>query len=119
MVDAGGRVFHFHESPIPPWGHLLWRPAQLLGHLAAQTDFDTAAKMVYYVYNSPRINRLFTEDYLMHFNASRFTVDTVNAIHALEVPPPVRAELARLHPGRQHFGNNGLLALLTRPAADS
>jgi SAM-dependent methyltransferase len=115
LLDASGRTFNFHSSPIPPWGHLLLRPPQLLQHLRAHTDFDTAAKIVYYVYNSPRINRLFTEDYLMYLDASRFKLDVVNGTYAKQVPATVAADLGRLHPGRKLFANNGLVLALTRP----
>ena len=69
-----------------------------------------------YVYNSPRINRLFTEDYLMYLDASRFKVDVVNGTYATKVPDQVAADLGRLHPGRKLFANNGLVLALTRPA---
>ena len=117
MVDGEGRTFGFSKSPVPPWGHLLMRPSALMKFLQQQTDTATAAKIVYYIFHSPHINRLFTEDYAEFFEASRFRVQILSPTFSVPVPSQLQAELSRLHPGRTHFGNNGLLAVLSKPDA--
>jgi SAM-dependent methyltransferase len=116
IVAADGQVFGFSKSPIPPWGHLLLRPAQLMRQIEKTTDTLTAGKIVYYVFHSPHINRLFTEDYAEFIRASRFQIETLAPTFAISAPPEVLAELSRLHPNRTHFANNGLMAVLSRPA---
>ena len=114
VVDKQGNEFSFGKSPIPPWGHLLLRPPQLYTHLLAHTDEEAAAEIVYHVYNSPSINRLFTEDYAEYFQKSPFQVDTIAAIFLKPPPEDVQKRLEALFPGRQRFDNNGILAVLTR-----
>ncbi len=116
ITAADGQVFSFAKSPIPPWGHLLLRPAQLMRQLEKSTDRLTAGKIVYYVFHSPHINRLFAEDYADYIRASRFHVETLSATFTISAPSEVLAELTRLHPNRTHFANNGLMAVLSRPA---
>jgi SAM-dependent methyltransferase len=115
VVDKQGRTFGFASSPIPPWGHLLLRPAQLVQFLTQHTDFETAAKMGYYVYHSPHINRLFIEDYAMYVEASPFKVDEMMGIFEATPPERLKQELLRQYPGRQNFTSNGILMALTRP----
>lgn len=116
VTDKQGRTFSFGNLPIPPWGHLFMRPPQMYRHLLAHTDPDAAAEIVYHVYNSPSINRLFTEDYVDYFVGSAFKVDEIAAIFFAQVPDETQQRLQALYPGYKHFGNNGLMAVLTRPA---
>jgi SAM-dependent methyltransferase len=112
--DRSGRQFSFTRSPIPPWAHLLLRPPEMFEHLLAQTDRETAAEIVYYVYHSPHINRLFTEDYVAYARASAFEVERCEATFPQPPPPELQAELERLHPGRTKFRNNGMLLVLKK-----
>lgn len=114
VKDKQGRVFDFRSSPIPPWGHLLMTPPALHRHLLAHTDPDTAAEIVYHVYHAPSINRLFTEDYVDHFGQSPFKVESLEGVFPAAVPPATLAELKRLHPGRGHFANTGIKAILAK-----
>ncbi len=113
--DRRGRIFDFASSPIPPWGHLLMRPPELFQHLASETDRDTAAEIVYYVYQSPHINRLFTEDYVAYCGQSAFEVERCDATFPTPPPPDVQTELEHRHPGRARFSNNGMLLVLRKP----
>ena len=113
--DRAGRRFNFAESPIPPWAHLLLRPPELFEVLLAHTDRETAAEMVYYVYHSPHINRLFTEDYAAYCRGSGFAVERCEPVFPLPPPPEIQRELERRHPGRTQFGNNGMRLVLRKP----
>jgi len=119
LVDKAGKTFGFGQSPIPPWGHLLMRPAQLMKYLSECTDAATAAQMVHFVFHAQHINRLFTEDFAEFFVASRFHVDTLIPTFTVEMPPEIQANLMRLFPGRTHFSNNGLMAVLSKPDGGS
>lgn len=119
LIDETGRRFGFNNSPIPPWGHLTMRPPQMYQYLLKHTDPRTAAEMVYYVYHSPHINRLFVEDYAAYIKASAFTVERFDLTFPTAGDPEnlrqAQQKLAELFPGRTHFINNGILAVLRKP----
>jgi SAM-dependent methyltransferase len=112
MVDALGRGVD--RSVIPPWGHLLVRPPEMYHYLCTRTDPETAGTMVYYIYQAPFINRLFTEDYLSYIAQTPFKVNTLTRAFTAPVPPNIQCTLAALHPGRVHFDNNGLYLILEK-----
>ena len=114
VTDKKGNVFSFGNSPIPPWGHLLMRPPQMYEHLLSYTVEEAAAEIVYHVYNSPAINRLFTEDYVEYFKSSPFKIDTIMATFLKKPSEDIERRLQTLFPGRQNFANNGLLVVLSR-----
>jgi sulfatase maturation enzyme AslB (radical SAM superfamily) len=116
MVDKFGKEMNFGNSPIPPWGHLLMRPPELYEYLLKFTDSESAAKIVYFVYHSPHINRLFTEDYIRFINDSRLEQKEVTGIFPSPIKPEIQRRLEELYPGRKHFANNGLMVVLERPA---
>ena len=115
VTDKNGKVYDAGNVPIPPWGHLLMRPPELYQHLLSHMDADTAAEIVYHVYNSPSINRLFTEDYYDYFRLSPFTVDTFLATFPVTVPDEALALLRERCPKYANFANAGILAVLTKP----
>jgi glycosyltransferase involved in cell wall biosynthesis/SAM-dependent methyltransferase len=115
ITDKQGNRFDFSNSPIPPWGHLLFRPQELYEYLCQFMDRETAEIAVYYVYNSNHINRFFTEDYIEFVKKSPFTIERLEGTFSSQVPPDTQAKLCRLYPGRTQFNNNGLLALLSKP----
>ena len=114
ITDASGRQFGFWQSPIPPWGHLMATPSELYAYLLNHTDAAAAEEMVYYVYHAPHINRLFVEDYVRYFKHSSFAVKLCQPTFLTDMVPAAQAELERRHPGRAHFRNNGIAALLER-----
>ena len=113
--DRSGRQFNFSNSPIPPWGHLLMRPPELFEHLKSHTDRDTAAEIVYYVYHSSHINRLFSEDYIAYCRSSAFEVERCETTFSEPPPAGLQAELERRYPDRTRFKNNGMLLVLKKP----
>ncbi len=114
ITDRQGRVFDYHDSPIPPWGHLLMRPSELCNSLYQVTDKSTANLITYYVYNSPQINRFFTEDYIDFFGNSSFYIEQLELIFADKISKNIQEKLQWLYPGRKHFANNGILAILDK-----
>ena len=116
IIDSKGQKFVFNKnSPISPWEHLICTPSQLFQRLLKKTDNTAAEEIVYYTYHSPRLNRLFAEDYLRYFAISPFKACKI--VETFRSPPPkeLQAELERYHPGNKYFANNGFLAVLQRP----
>jgi SAM-dependent methyltransferase len=114
MVDKQGKKFHFGESPIPPWGHLLMSPPEMYSHLCQFTDKETANLMVYYIYHSPHINRLFTEDYLAYINQSSFVNEKIDLIFTNPIDLKIKSRLEQFHPGKKYFQNNGILLIASK-----
>ncbi len=113
LQDADGKVFD--QSLIPPWGHLLMRPSEMHQHLRRHTDAVTAGEVVYYIYNSPHINRLFVEDYLLYVSNSQFKVSQFSVTFAEHIDASLQKRLEHLHPGRTHFATQGICLVLKRP----
>jgi SAM-dependent methyltransferase len=112
ITDASGKPVD--RSMIPPWGHLLMRPAEMLKHLCTKTDFDTAALMVFYIYQSPFLNRFFTEDYVGFITQTRFKISHLEGIFMSQPLPELLSKLSQLYPGRAHFANNGVYVRLEK-----
>lgn len=109
ITDKAGRVFSFGSSPIPAWGHLLMRPAQLRQHLLAHTDPQCADEIVHQVYHSPEVNRLFVEDYYAFLQGARFADFQLMPVMPSGIPDDIQKALETLHPGRRLFSHQGLL----------
>ena len=120
IKDRTGRRFSSAqgECPIPPFAHLLMSPPQLYAHLLARMDEETAAKIVRHVYHSPRLNRLFTEDYLQYIQGSPFRIEESVLTFSMNVPPDVQRQLESRYHGRKYFANGGLLLRLRKPWSD-
>jgi SAM-dependent methyltransferase len=116
VVDAKGTVFDYSNCPIPAWGHLFLTPPQMFIYLLDHTDRDAAAEIVYQVYNSTGINRLFTEDYFAYFQESRFTIKTLEMIFPTQILEGLKPVLEAKNPPYKHFENNGLLVVLEKPS---
>lgn len=114
VVDKAGSHWSFGNSPVPPWGHLLFRPMELFDLLCQKCDSDTAREIVYFVYSSPHVNRFFLDDYLEMVARSGFIVQQASPIFEIEVPGIVKQQLSVRYPGRSHFGHSGLLLVLER-----
>jgi SAM-dependent methyltransferase len=116
IKDKAGKQYNFTNSPIPPWGHLLMRPMEMLDYmLGAGCDKEFAREVVYYVYSSNHINRFFLDDFIEIVRRSDFTVSQATPMFPVEVDPATQARLETLHPGRKNFSNDGLLLVMERP----
>jgi len=108
VTDKSGRTFHIESSPIPPWGHLLMRPQEMCKYLLDHTDPEAAEAIVYHVYHTENLNRLFVEDYETYFQNSPFESYSIqSSVPDVAPPPDVQRELERLHPGRKQFSRIG------------
>lgn len=114
ITDQQGTAFDVGSSPIPPWGHLLMKPSDLCRHLNKLTDEETANSIVYFVYNSPHINRFFTEDYVEFIEQSLFRVRRIELTYISAIREEVQLTLEKLFSGRSHFNNNGILVVLEK-----
>lgn len=112
--DEQGNHFNFSNSPIPPWGHLLMTPPEMCLYLYQFTDKNTAELMTYYIYNSPHINRFFSEDYIKFFTQSNFTVSKLELTTLSEIDKDTQLVLEQCYPGRKFFTNNGILVILEK-----
>jgi len=114
ITDQQGNNYNFGKSPIPPWGHLRMSPPAMCKHLYKFTDKETADLMVYYIYNSPFINRFFTEDYIDFIKQSYFQVNKLNLTFLSEIDLQTQKELEKLHPSKKNFANDGILLVLEK-----
>jgi SAM-dependent methyltransferase len=112
VTDKAGRTYFIEASPIPKWGHLLMRPHEMYRYLLGHTDPETADEIVYRVYHSELLNRLFYEDFEANLEASRFeSVELKKYIPDVDPDPETQRRLETLHPGRRNFSTVGILAI--------
>jgi SAM-dependent methyltransferase len=114
IVDAAGEHWSFGNSPVPPWGHLLFRPTELYDLLCSKMDQETAKEIVYFVYNSPHINRFFLDDYIEMVERSCFVIQQAQPVFEVAVPEQVKTQLQARYPGRKDFGHSGILFVLEK-----
>ncbi len=114
VTDQKGSSFSFEEgkSPLFPWAHLMFSPPEMFQFLIKHTDSATAGKMVYYIYHSPHINRLFCEDYISYFNHSKFSKLDYGEVDVHPVDPIIIDRLKQRHPPYEKFTNNGMVISL-------
>lgn len=110
VTDKQGKTYYIESSPIPKWGHLLMRPPEMYRYLLDHTDPETADEIVYHVYHSEILNRLFYEDYEAYLGASRFERYSISPFMPDVTPDPdTQRELERLCPGGKNFATTGIL----------
>lgn len=117
IEDKAGKVWSFGNSPIPPWFHLLMRPMELYDHLCGKCDNETARKIIYFVYQSPHINRFLLDDYFEIVARSSFAIEQMSPVFEATVPADIQQRLERFYPGSRGFAHNGLLMVLQRSLA--
>ena len=61
VVDNIGREVSMSKpiDLIPPWSHLIWSPPEFYVQMCKRMDRQTASEVVYQIFNSKNINRLF------------------------------------------------------------
>lgn len=114
MLDTNGVQWSAGKSPLSPWMHLLFSPAQMERHLVTKTDRQTASQMIYHIYHNQHINRLFTEDYIEYVQQSPFHIEALHLTFPAKIPDQIQKLLEARHPGKKHFANNGLLMILRK-----
>jgi SAM-dependent methyltransferase len=97
------------------WEHLLLTRTQAFKVIRDRFDAEFAEEVIYYTYNSDHINRYFSEDYLMAFEASLYEIEHCHLTFHIQPPSEIEAALKQRHPGYTQFSNNGIFALLQKP----
>jgi hypothetical protein len=108
VKDAQGREIDFSSSLIPPWGHLIYTPPQLYRILCERTDRKCAADIVYQIFNSTQVNRLFFEDYVEYVEHTEFRAKSIAPLGQIQIPEPIAQLLSLSHPGRKCFDANAV-----------
>jgi SAM-dependent methyltransferase len=115
IKDKKGNSYNFMNSPIPPWGHLLYSPPEMLEYLSTVVDRETACSMIYYIYNAPNINRFFIEDYLQFIRQTKFNIEKFDVFLPVnEYPEEYKTKLTSRYPGRTFFNYDGLIIVLCK-----
>ena len=118
VTDKAGKTYYIESSPIPKWGHLLMRPQEMYEYLLDHTDADAADEIVYHVYHSENLNRLFYEDYEQYFAHSPFQrFEIKRFIPDVHPDSETRKKLERLYPGRKRFEVSSILAICDKLSA--
>ncbi|NET45680.1 methyltransferase domain-containing protein [Okeania sp. SIO2B3] len=97
----------FNEN-IPEFAHLLMRPFNLLKHLRNFYDLETASDIIYRIYFSERINRLFYEDYEACMALSSFNDFKCTPFGIQAVPMNTLAKLSEVCPWSSRFDAYGM-----------
>jgi len=98
---------------LGPWRHLLQTRTELHAALRTKVSQEFADLAVYSIYESPRLNRLFFEEYLMLFRRAGFQVMDLGPW-----PTPMHVDRTVLHglrlrmPGCGRFEVDGFTAIL-------
>ena len=88
------------------------RPHEMHRYLLDHTDFETADEIVYHVYHSEILNRLFFEDYEAYFAQSKFEkIEISKFMPDVKPDPETQQRLEHLHPGRKDFSTTGILVV--------
>lgn len=91
-----------------PWEHLLKNRRTLHQDLEQRFDRAFADELIYHTYNSPHINRYFTEDFVHIINLSKFHVTKMGRSFFWPMPEGYQAALERACPGYHWFDNQGM-----------
>ena len=100
-----------------PWEHLLLSRSQAFKVIRDRFDAELAEEVIYYTYNSDHINRYFSEDYQMAFEASPFEIIQYKLTFQLQPPSQIQEDLQQRFPGYSQFSNNGVLGFLRNSAS--
>jgi hypothetical protein len=109
-VDA--EINFNNPEAIPAYDHLLCSPPEMFEKLTARYGSARAEQTVLQMYHSPRINRLFYEDYCAYFALARFGAVETMPYGEIEVSERLQAKLETRHPGYREFSAYGMIAFL-------
>jgi hypothetical protein len=101
-------VLNFNNDTwIEPHGHLLNTPPEMYAHLAPVVGHERAQRVVLQMYNEPRINRFFFEDYEAFFRA-KLTDLSIAPYFDLPMQDERQRRLEELYPRYKHFSAYGM-----------
>ena len=73
-ISHDGYIYNYLNTILPPYCHLLMEPEDLNAYCIKYYEKELSAELVDYIYNSPKQNRLFFEDYEKLVNNCLFEV---------------------------------------------
>ncbi len=114
ITDQSGRRFSRSENPIPPWGHLLMRPFEMHEYLCRHTDMETASALVYQIYFSETLNRIFAEEYIDLFKKIPFGTGEASLLYKRDVSQDTWRRLKEKYPQYDSFAYDGIMAVMTK-----
>lgn len=101
---------NFNSDALPPWSHLLLSPKEMEQFLSEDYDASIIEETIRQVYHSPRVNRLFYDDYLRDAEAAGFESCTIEPYSKIDVPPDIKDRLAQIYGSRcSDFGAYGVI----------
>jgi hypothetical protein len=89
------------------------RPSEIIDLLTPKFGRNFAHEVIYYIYQSPHINRFMFDDYLEIFNRSKFINKEVLPLFPTEVPEDILRQLTHKY-GSFNFSHNGMLVVLKK-----
>ena len=101
-----------YKEILRPWEHLLKPRHRLHTDLIQRFDKVFADEIIYNTYNSPHINRYFTEDYLSVVYRTKFGVEEFSVAFIDKMPDNIQQELEHANPGYKRFDNQGIILRL-------
>lgn len=97
-----------------PWEHLLKPRYELHRQLTTRFNKSFADEIIYQTFNSPHINRYFTEDYIRMIYETEFLVNQFVASYKVPITIETQASLESACKGYRMFDNQGLMLLLQK-----
>jgi hypothetical protein len=99
---------------IPDFAHLLMTPSELYRVARKKFSVEISQNLINQVYNEPRINRLFYEDYIEFFRMAGFSYIDVKPYGKRAVPNNIAGQLALKYPNKRNFDAYGMYCYLCK-----
>jgi hypothetical protein len=121
LMDKAGAPVSWGRAtnPVPPWGHLLYDRSELYEIIKDKVADGQAELAIDLIYNHPRVNRLFTEDYIAVFLASAFRSFSWDSYWVRKPSPELQKRLMDRHPGRRDFSQASARVVLHKTKVSS
>lgn len=109
-IAWNGIEFNYSNPPFPPWSHLLMERQDMADFLKLNLPGDIAERILYYVYDSPHINRLFVEDYDKALKQNCFSESRLGHVPGEEPPAGIREQLVQRW-GERRYNDVGVIMM--------
>lgn len=96
-------------GPLPPFAHLLMRPAEVYSLLIRNVSIAEANLAVHQMFFSDRVNRLFYDDYVMYMKCSDFKSFVCEPYGTESIDDVTLKKLQYYYPHIQNFDAYGML----------
>ena len=116
VIDENNNLIQFNDHDvIPKWAHLLYSKEELSELLAGKYSESLINQMLFQVYDSDRVNRLFYEDYINIINNSGFKILELRNWHKPIYPDKETQQVLEKKYNRTNFGSISTKILLQKP----